>query len=62
MTRAKYQTACVTAPDISLSDFRAFPWSASACVCASTGSVSNTFIVSAGGCPVTVSMVSQASW
>ena len=59
---AKYQTALVTAPDISRSDFSAFPLSASACCCASAGSVAKTFIVSAGGWPVTVPMLSHASW
>jgi hypothetical protein len=59
--RAKYQTSWVTASDISSSDFSAFPLSWFACNCASAGSVANVFIVLAGGWPVTVSMLSQAS-
>ena len=61
--RAKYQTACVTAPDISRSDFSAFPLSAFACCCASSRIGRRTrSSCSAGGWPVTVSMLSHASW
>src|SRR5690242_14622408 len=62
LTRAKYQTACTSVPLNCSSERRALPLRLSACCCARTGFVANVFIVDAGGWPVTVEKVSQASW
>ena len=62
LARAKYQTACTSVPLNCSSERSALPLRLSACCWRERRVVGNTFIVEAGGCPVTVAYVSQASW